>query len=78
MDEVGFWGQCTPLVGGAKSWVPWWTGQGPGVAVGSETLKAAGLLVGGAVSLPRQLLGLRHHSIGADRLMVSQVPTLRN
>lgn len=32
-------------------------------------LKAAGLLVSGAVSLPGQLLGLRHPSAGAKRLL---------
>ena len=39
------------LVYGAVSWVLWWTGLGPGEAMGSGSLKAASL-VGGAVSLP--------------------------
>ena len=40
------------LVCGARSWALWWTRPGPGAPVGSGVLKAAALLVGGAVSLP--------------------------
>ena len=52
-----------------RSWALWWTGLGPGAAVGSRGLKEAHLLVGGALSLPSQLLGLRYPSTGACRLV---------
>ena len=38
---------------------------GPGVAESSGSLKVANLLVGGTMSLPGSLLGLRHPSTGA-------------
>ena len=40
------------LLCGTRFWALWWAGPCPGVAVGSEGLKAACLLVGEAVSLP--------------------------
>ena len=57
---MGCWLQSTggpgasvgALVYEAMSWAPWWTGLGPKVAVGSGGLKAADLLMGGAVSPP--------------------------
>ena len=41
----------------------------PGVAESSGSLKVANLLVGGTMSLPGSLLGLRHPSTGAKRLV---------
>jgi len=57
---------CT-LVYGAESWVLWYIEPCLKVAVGSGSLKAASLVVDGAMSLPRLLLGLRCTSISASR-----------
>ena len=40
------------LVYGAGSWALWWAGLCPGAAVDSGGLKAACLLMGGAVCMP--------------------------
>ena len=67
MDEVGAGASSSPVERGQ---VLGWTGLGSRVGVGFRGLKAAGLLVDGAVSLSGLLLGLRCHSTGADRLLV--------
>lgn len=49
-QEIG--ANTCPLVGGAGFWALWWAGLCIEAAVDSGNLKAACLLVGGAVSLP--------------------------
>lgn len=61
-------GAC-PLFGEAKSWTLCWLVLCPEEVVGSGVLKTACLLMGGSVSLPSWLFGLRCPSIGAYRLL---------
>ena len=69
----------------------WRAGLGPGLSVGQDWVlrllqgqggpKEAGLLVGGAVFLPSQLLGFRPADAGANRLVGGgsvPAPALRN
>ena len=59
LQGPGCLGSCAcTLVCEARSWALWWAGPCPGVAVGSEGHKAACVLVGGAMSLHSQSLGL--------------------
>ena len=59
-------GAC-PLVCGVRSSKLWGASLSPEVAEGSAGFKAACLLVGGAVSMPSELLGLRCPSTSAYR-----------
>lgn len=62
-------GQCLPTGGQSLVLYLWWAGSCLEVAVGSGSPQATCLLMGEAVSLPSQLLDLRHPSTGVFRLV---------
>ena len=62
-------GQCLPTGGQSLVLALWWTGSCLEVAMGSGSPQATCLLMGEVVSLPSQLLDLRHPSTGVFRLL---------